>query len=156
MAAACHDAALSYYVTFIAVVLYVYDRFLLPIAVLLCLAAARWLAHEVSRAASADSCVGAFLVALIWGLGRSLSVDAQMAGDSRYAAERWLRTHASGQSVGAIGPLEYLPRLEGLSVRTLGPSRARLERMRPDFVVLNADHSLRADPGSAKRRCTTG
>jgi hypothetical protein len=108
------------------------------------LAAAR---ERVRRPALATA-AAALVVA--WSALRALSVDVLMARDSRYAAEAWLRRNAPAPAlVAAVGPLEYLPRLDGLAWRRMGPSPERLARVAPDVVVVNADYARRAEPGGA-------
>jgi hypothetical protein len=87
-------------------------------------------------------------VILAYGLTRAIGVDLSMTNDARYAAEDWLKAHAQGGSLGAIGPPEYLPRLDGLNGRSIGAAVARLEKLAPDFVTVNADYAARAEEGS--------
>jgi Dolichyl-phosphate-mannose-protein mannosyltransferase len=141
--------ALSYYVFFLGVVLYSYDRFVLPIAILLAFFGGSVLAWAWDTRLWWAR-VGVALL-LAHGLGRSLSLDAAMTKDARYAAEGWLKEHASPPAlVSPIGPLEYLPRMEGLYARPLGPSVARVQKVQPRFVVVSADYAERADPGTAE------
>ena len=93
---------------------------------------------------------------LAYGLTRVIGVDLSMANDARYAAEDWLKANTRGGSVGAIGPAEYLPRLDGLNGRTIGPAIARLEKLAPDFVAVNADYAARADQGSGEHALYQG
>jgi 4-amino-4-deoxy-L-arabinose transferase-like glycosyltransferase len=142
--------AASYVLFFLLVVLYVYDRFLLPVALVLALFAG----HALARAVRAPSPVlrGLAVLVLASGVSRAVSVDVLLARDSRYAVEQWLRREVGpGPLVAAVGPLEYLPRLHGLRWRRLGPSAARLSQVRPDVVVVNADYARRADQGTSER-----
>jgi hypothetical protein len=50
-----------------------------------------------------------------------------------------------------VGPLEYLPRFDGLHWRRLGPAASRLGQVRPEVVVVNADYARRADEGTGER-----
>jgi hypothetical protein len=89
---------------------------------------------------------------LAFGLARAASVDILLARDSRYAVEDWLwRDVGPGPLVAAVGPLEYLPRLDGLHWRRLGPAAIRVTQIHPDFVVVNADYARRADEGTGER-----
>jgi hypothetical protein len=86
-----------------------------------------------------------------------VSLDLAMANDARYAAEAWLKEHASPPAlVAPVGPLEYLPRMDGLEARPLGPSVARLQKIQPRFVVVNADYAERADPGTGEHELYAG
>jgi hypothetical protein len=141
--------AASYVLFFLLVVLYVYDRFLLPVAMVLASFAGLALARLFRRGGWSGAAAAAVLA---YGLARGVSVDLLLAGDSRYAVERWLRAEVgTAPLVGAVGPLEYLPRLDGLRWRRIGPSVARLAQVRPDVVVVNADYARRADEGSGER-----
>ena len=140
--------AVSYWLTFTAVVLYLYDRFVLPIAVVLALFAGKALAEGLARRRATVLALAAVVVA--FSALRALSVDVLMARDSRYAVEDWLKNHAAPPAVvAAVGPLEYLPRFEGLHARRLGPSLDRLRRVDPDVVVVNADFARRAEGGGS-------
>lgn len=141
---------LSYYLFFVAVVRYSYDRFTIPLGILLAFFGGRFLAQArgIARAAVA--------ALFVYGLARALSVGLLMTNDSRYVAEAWLRQHAGTESlVGAVGPPEHLPRLDGLRWRTVGPRAERLEKIRPDYLVINADYGRRATEGTGEREFYT-
>ena len=140
----------SYWLCFVAVVLYLYDRFLLPIAVVAALFAGKALAEALARRGPTLLPLAAAGAVVVSSALRALSVDVLLARDSRYAVEDWLRTHAAPPAVvAAVGPLEYLPRLDGLQWRRLGPSIDRLRRVDPDVVVVNADFARRAADGGS-------
>jgi 4-amino-4-deoxy-L-arabinose transferase-like glycosyltransferase len=146
--------AASYYLFFLSVVLYSYDRFVLPIAVLLAFFGGAVLARAWAAGTTARTGV---VLLLAYGVGRCVSLDLAMANDARYAAEAWLKEHASPPAlVAPVGPLEYLPRMEGLEARPLGPSLARLEKVKPRFLVVNADYAERADPGTGEHELYSG
>ena len=140
---------LSYWLCFTAVVLYLYDRFVLPLAIVLALFAGKALAEALARRRSWLPLAAAGVIVAASAL-RALSVDVLLARDSRYAVEAWLRAHAAPPTlVAAVGPPEYLPRLDGLRLRRLGPSMDRLRRVDPDVVVVNADYARRAADGGS-------
>lgn len=140
----------SYWLTFIAVVLYLYDRFVLPMALVGALFAGKALAEALARSRSRILPIAGALAVVTVSALRAASVDALLARDSRYAVEGWLRENAAPPAVvAAVGPLEYLPRLDGLQWRRLGPSLERLDHVRPDYVVVNADFAARAAPGGS-------
>jgi hypothetical protein len=83
---------------------------------------------------------------------RAASVDVLLTRDSRYVVEDWLRREVGpAPLVAAVGPLEYLPRFDGLRWRRLGPAASRLAQVNPDVVVVNADYARRADEGTGER-----
>lgn len=145
--------AVSYYLFFMMVALYCYDRFVLPLAILLAFFAGDVLGRMARHDRWAQLAAG---LVLIYGLGRALSVDVLLAKDSRFAAEEWLRSNAGEARVAFVGPPEYLPRSDRLDARTLGPSPDRLEKVAPDYVVTNADYAERAEDGGAEQALYKG
>jgi 4-amino-4-deoxy-L-arabinose transferase-like glycosyltransferase len=144
---------LSYVATFLHVVLYGYDRFVLPVSLVLGLFGGVFLARGLRAAPPLRAAAAVLGVAVLaYSLLYAASVDRLLTHDSRYEVERWMaRNIPPGAMVAAIGPLGYLPRLDGLRWRTLGPSVARLVQVRPDYVLVNADYAARADPGTGER-----
>jgi PA14 domain-containing protein/dolichyl-phosphate-mannose-protein mannosyltransferase len=132
--------ALSYYVTFIGVILFFFDRYLLPIALILSLYAGFWLERFVApgvraRRARMALVSAAFAYSAIY----VVSVDYAMANDSRYAVSRWLQARArSDQVIGSFGPLEYALLADRFPWRSVG-SVEDVAAIRPAFIVLNAD-----------------
>jgi 4-amino-4-deoxy-L-arabinose transferase-like glycosyltransferase len=142
--------ALSYVAFFLLVVLYVYDRFLLPVALVLALFGGLALARAIRSGSWPPR--AATIAVLVFAAARAASVDVLLTRDSRYAVEDWLRREVGpGPMVAAVGPLEYLPRLDGLHWRRLGPAASRLVQVHPDVVVVNADYARRADEGTGER-----
>jgi len=142
--------AVSYVLFFPLVVLYVYDRFLLPVALVLSLFGGLALARTWRAGAWTQR--AATLAVLAFAAARAASVDVLLVRDSRYAVEDWLRREVGpAPLVAAVGPLEYLPRFDGLRWRRLGPAAVRLAQVNPDVVVVNADYARRADEGTGER-----
>jgi 4-amino-4-deoxy-L-arabinose transferase-like glycosyltransferase len=140
----------SYVVFFLLVVLYVYDRFLLPAALVLALFGGIALARALRSGSGAWRLATAAVLA--FGVARAAAVDLLLARDSRYAVEDWLRREVGpAPLIAVVGPLEYLPRLDGLRWRRLGPAASRLVQVHPDVVVVNADYARRADEGTGER-----
>jgi 4-amino-4-deoxy-L-arabinose transferase-like glycosyltransferase len=149
--------AVSFYVCFLSVVLYVYDRFALPLAVVAALFGGRWLSQGWNaRGWVRATARGAVAITIAYGATRVVGLDLSMTNDARYAAEDWLRANAGAGLVGAIGPAEYLPRLLGLNARPIGAAIARIETLKPAYVVVNADYAARADDPSAEHALYEG
>jgi hypothetical protein len=136
----------SYYLGFINVVLYNYDRFMLPVCLVLSLFAGlawdRWLSWDgrgrTWRAAAAGA---VFAVTLLY----AATVDVVMLRDSRYAVERWLAARVvAGDVVGFVFPLQYYPRLDRYNDTEI-VSMPQLQQEQPAYYVLNADYA-RAEP----------
>jgi 4-amino-4-deoxy-L-arabinose transferase-like glycosyltransferase len=130
--------AISYYCFYVAVILYVYDRFLIPIGIILALFGgpildALWNARRPFRP------VGALLAAvmMLYTFLYASAVDRAMAGDARYAAEEWFEQHVAPEaSVLLVGYTKYLPRIHTPgTVDTTTPSLGDLARSTPDYVV---------------------
>jgi hypothetical protein len=136
---------ISYYLGFINVVLYNYDRFVLPICVVLALfggfAVDRVLTAGVNGRSWRALCVaGVFGYTLLY----ATTVDVLMLRDSRYAVEEWLRAHVGRRDpIGMAGPRELLPRLDDFSAVAID-SVGTLERERPAYFVVNADYARAA------------
>jgi hypothetical protein len=154
--------ALSLYVTFIAVVRYHYDRFFLGVGLLLAIVAGQWVAGWLAPGVRLRAWrIAAAALAAVYLVGRAVSIDVLMLTDSRYAAETWLLRHAApGETVAATGLPEYLPRREVQPWIDLPAATEALDRVRPAFVVLNADYMRRFGPESPRyqfvRRLRTG
>ena len=86
--------ALSYYVTFVAVVGYSYDRFMLPVCLILCVFAGAAL-DASSPPAAARWRTAAVALALTYMALRTTSINVMMAADGRYLVERWLLTNVA-------------------------------------------------------------
>jgi hypothetical protein len=139
----------SYYFGFINVVLYNYDRFVLPMCLVLApfggFALDRFTARPAPSRTWRLAGVGAlFAYSLLY----SGTVDALMVNDSRYAVERWLVPHVGRDDlVGMSGLPRNLPRLEGFNLVDI-TSLEMLSTAQPAFFVLNADYT-RTEPADS-------
>jgi hypothetical protein len=142
-------AGASYYLGFLAIAGYVYDRFLLPETTLLALVAAvglRWLIDDapIGRARRVLA-----VAAVVWMIWRAGSIDYLMIRDSRDDAEAWLRTHVTlGQIVAAIPESGYGARLDEFSGINIQPTKGATAAANPDYLVLNSEYTRRFRPGS--------
>jgi hypothetical protein len=143
---------LSYYVTFIAVVGYHYDRFFIGMIVLLAVPVGwgldRWVEYGRRYRGlriAASCCLFAYAVA------RVAALDALMIFDSRYAAEQWLLQHAPPDAhIAAAG--NYLPRGGTLFWTPIPQDRDVLASVAPQFVIVNAAFTRRWSPSSGPGR----
>ncbi|MGE0450364.1 MAG: ArnT family glycosyltransferase [Vicinamibacterales bacterium] len=141
--------AISYYVTFIAVVGYTYDRFAIPFCFLLAVFGGvgverlRALVVERSRPVALRLLRAAMAVLVLYTFARALSVDMLMASDSRLDARRYLLASLpAGATVCHVEDRESMPFLGGFTaVRTFSPSC--------DAVVVTSQFTERYPPGSA-------
>jgi hypothetical protein len=136
----------SYYLGFVDVILYNYDRFVIPVCLVLALfgglALDVFLSSGKRRSWRAAAVVGLFAYSLLY----AGTVDALMVGDSRYAVERWMDAHVGHDDVvGFTGPREILPRLD--TVHAVDVSDVEdLERQRPIYFIVNADYARAVPP----------
>jgi len=143
-----------YYLSFINVILYDYDRFLLPVCLIQALfgglALDRWL--ERSRATRAALGAGVVGAAFAYAFLYAATVDVLMVNDSRYTVERWLHAHAGSQDqIGTVFPATALPRLDDFrSVDISTPDT--LVRLMPAYFVLNADYAAAVEAGTPLSR----
>ena len=132
---------LSYWLAFIGVVGYVYDRYLIVIAVMLAMAAGAGWAWIAERMPSGRGFALARVALLLLVLTPTLVLNARLAGDSRRDAERWMRETLTGDPLvlGAGSPL-YLPNLYPFQHR-IEPRRTaeHLLAWDADVIVLDED-----------------
>jgi hypothetical protein len=160
----------SYYLGFIDVILYNYDRFVLPICLVLSLFGG--LALDVFLAASSRAMhratpstfgllgrpwrVAGVILVFAYTLLYAGTVDVLMLEDSRYAVEAWSTTHVGRDDlIGVTGLQEYRPRFDNSRWVDIGDV-AQLERDRPLYFVLNADYALAVPPETSWGRLIGG
>jgi hypothetical protein len=131
----------SYYLGFINVILFNYDRFVLPMCLVLALFGGLALDAFLTWSAPGKTWRGAGVAAIFaYTLLYAGTVDVLMLGDSRYVVQQWMKTHVQrDELVGMAGPREILPTLDSFYRVDIG-SVAELERDRPGYYVLNADY----------------
>jgi hypothetical protein len=148
----------SYYLGFINVILYNYDRFVLPVCLTLALfggfALDRCLRHS-RRSHLLEwrivTVAGIFLYSLLY----AATVDALMLGDSRYVVQRWMRdTLSPRDTVGVSGPRELLPALDCACMDI--SSLSDLARQQPTYYVLSADYAHAVPTDTAWGRLIAG
>lgn len=147
----------SYYFGFINVVLYNYDRFMLPIVLVLALFAGvaldRWL-EPTGRARKWRLAAAAGVLA--YTLLYAATVDVVMIRDSRYRVEQWLIANVERDSlIGYVFPRQYYPRLEAFGSGEIN-SIEQIQEHRPAYYVLNADYARAEPPDSQIGRLIAG
>lgn len=145
--------AVSYYLTFVAVVGYHYDRFFMPVVFTCSMfagVALEWLFRPGARLVTRRLAATCAMVLIAW---RGLSIDGLMLVDSRYHVERWLQEHADPRvRLARVGTIEYLPRFHGLKALELAPTIEETHGMSPTFIVVNAEYIRRFRPESDQAR----
>jgi hypothetical protein len=141
---------LGYLVTFVALVGYVYDRFLLAVAPFAVLFAARglgWAMERIRPAPLRRMAAGLVLTALLY---PTYALDRRLATDSRFEAEAWMQQHLTDDPlVLAVGSRLYLPNLYTFQHRVLSKAAPdELLGWQPDVIVFNEDWFTRRDQPS--------
>jgi len=131
----------SYYLSFINVILYNYERFVIPICFVLALfggfAFDRFLTGVRLRAGRIAVVGGVFAYTLLY----AAAVDVLMMDDSRYAVQAWMAEHVKPNAmIGTCFDLQYLPDVDRYRHADLC-SRSEIGRVRPDYFIINADYA---------------
>jgi 4-amino-4-deoxy-L-arabinose transferase-like glycosyltransferase len=134
--------ALSYYLSFLAVVLYVYPRFVLPFVVIFAVFGGKLLG-DLWTAPGRLSRIARPVIAilLLYSLAHGATADWLFDHDPRYQAEEWIKRHVPPAAViETYGPLQYLPRFpEHIRVQYLPLEGYVEEEFRtrvPEYVLL--------------------
>jgi hypothetical protein len=129
----------SYYVFYTAVILYNYDRFNMPINIVLSLFAGYALSTAWERAGKFPVPRAVFTGLLFaYSFFYAASVDILMIADGRYSVERWMKANIPKDAlIGVASREEYCPRLEGFywSDLPLFLPTFKEKSPRPDYVL---------------------
>jgi hypothetical protein len=132
--------ALSYYVAFVGVILFYFDRYFFPLTIVLSLFAGWWLERFIRvsvpfRRVRLAVVGGVFAYSVAY----AGAVDYAMTHDSRYEVTRWLQAHSGPADViGSLGPLEYFAVADNLRSVSVD-SADRVGEVQPRYIVLNSD-----------------
>lgn len=132
---------ISYYLFFVNVVMYHYDRFLIPIAILLAFFGGKlmadWLNPKQRWYFGKKVFLGVIVSYSVW---YAASIDINMLTDSRYKIEAWMAKHiGEDKTIGFIGILQCLPRpLRFKNSKSLfHPTAEKIQLVMPDYLVFN-------------------
>jgi hypothetical protein len=144
--------ALSYHLTFTAVVGYTYDRFLLPVF-LLCGLAAGYAVSRLEQVRGAQLVMRAATIgALAYSVAYVTAVNVALLRDPRYDVETWLRVNAPpGATVGVVAAPEHAPRLDDRFTEFVDPTVDVIRTLGFDYLVVNRDWAGRYRPGRFQR-----
>jgi 4-amino-4-deoxy-L-arabinose transferase-like glycosyltransferase len=150
VAAALLLAAFGYYIGFVDTILYVYDRYLLPICVVQAIFGGLALDRFLQQGARARR---GWRIAVVTGVLAyaalyATTVDVLMVRDSRRTIEAWLRARVKETDlIGTVFPPTVLPRLDEFRSADLG-SIDDLRQAKPAYYVLNADYARAIPAGT--------
>lgn len=150
---------LSYYVTFLVLILFCYDRYVLPVTVVMALfggLALGALTRPEGRWRTARRALAAAIA--LYSMLYAASVDFRLLAESRYDVEEWVAQHAHEPgSVIAIGRHHHIPRFRWVRwERALLDDGEILRRERPEFVVINLTDLRHAAEQDLARRLESG
>ena len=143
--------AVSYYMTLIAVVGYSYDRFMIPVCLVLSVFAgaaldAAWPAGAPRWRTAAVATVLTYMAL------RTTSINVLMAADGRYVVERWIRENVPlDVRIGAVEHVVVLPRFFEYGKVPLRSLQHDLPAARPAIVVITDNYLTRLPPDSPER-----
>jgi hypothetical protein len=142
--------SVSYYITYLRFMGYVYDRFLLGVCIPLAILGGRFVAMLlVPRRFALLRQVG-LVAAFAYSLLAAVSIDLMMTVDARYSAEAWLRNHLGHDvRVGWFGHGMYMPRLDYLDAMHLPLLPEGELADRPEYLVVNTEVLGRSEPAGA-------
>jgi hypothetical protein len=138
-------AGLSYFITFLWIVLYQYDRFLLGLVITIAPATGWWLDNVTRRGCSYRTIRQVIaLIVFAYAIGRCAALDMLMLRDSRYAAEQALRRESRPRDrVAGVGLRSYLTRPEVVPWSPVRATPEQIIQLAPDLLVVNVGHALR-------------
>jgi hypothetical protein len=133
---------ISYYVFFISVVGYNYDRFFLPVIVSLSIFGGIFLSELWYQSRLPRLAVSIFVLAVLaYSFVYAASVHTLMIVDSRYKALAWLESNVGQEDiVSGVGDTYYLPPLTSFKTNHLGrkPSIELVREIDPAYIVVSS------------------
>jgi hypothetical protein len=155
----------SYYVTFLNLILFTYDRYVLPVALLLAFFGGRTLGALLAPRAPGNRRpalrrAALALVALVgvYSVLYVSSVDFRLLADSRYFVEDWLAQQGvKPEQVVAVGRPHHVPRFERIPWEQVLRSHGRvLEERAPQYVAINLTDIRRPAEAEMIERLSNG
>ena len=142
---------LSYYSTLIVLVGYSYDRFMLPVCLVLSIFAGR--ALDAAWPPGAPRWRTAVVAAmLVYTAVRTTSINVMMAADGRYFVEAWIHANVPpGTRIGVFEHENVVPRLPVSAIMPLLRPLTDLPVHRPEYLVLTDNYLTRVGDGAPER-----
>ncbi|MDP9122490.1 MAG: hypothetical protein M3O15_14170, partial [Acidobacteriota bacterium] len=149
----------SYYVTFLNAILFIFDRYVLPVTMILALCGGFFLGEMLRPGARR---LGLRWAAAILVCGYSVlyaaSVDCRMLADSRYYVEDWVDKHAlRPESAVGVGRRKHIPRFQWVPwERALHSQGEVLTELRPEYIAINVTDFRHDQEADFSRRLASG
>ena len=151
---------LSYYLFYIALILFNCDRYNLPLCLILSFFGGWAISAIWDAAGGRFRAAKAAMLAIVFVFGAlsSLSVDALMIADSRYGVERWMAKNIPAEAViGLAGPGEYAPRQNSFHWVSLPLSLPEFQKNpKPDYIIFASAYSQAFAVGTPERQFFSG
>lgn len=135
----------SYYLFFVVPIMYHYDRFLLPMAMVVAIFSGLGLvtlAQQLSNRWLGTLLIGGVLA---FALARAVTLDAMMWNDARYSAEAWVGSNTSNRDrLATLALYRHRSPRTGPIVpwhRLRGHGRLHLRTLNADYLIWNADEA---------------
>ena len=129
--------AVSYYLFFILIIRYQYDRFFLGVCVILALFGGRLLSRIGAQGSRLGMSLAGFVLVSYLAANGS-AVNVAMILDSRYRVEAWIQEHIErGSIVVMVGFRQDLPRAGDATAAWVEEDWSRIDSMQPDYVVVD-------------------
>ena len=129
----------SYYLFFLVVAGYVYDRFVVGMGLVLAIFAGGWiddwLRDDAPRRRWRLALCAAGAAFIVW---TGVSMDVMLLLDSRYDASRWIESHRGGGRIALVGFSPYLPYVHGGIRLKEGPDEFEPAEQ-PKYIIVNAE-----------------
>jgi Dolichyl-phosphate-mannose-protein mannosyltransferase len=133
-------AVVSYWATFLNLILFTFDRYVLPVAMVLALFAGYALGELVRAGAPRRALRWAVVAAVgAYSVLYASSIDFRLLADTRYDVEDYVARHARRpESVAAVGRRKHIPRFRWIPWDRAIRSHGRvLQNLEPEYVAVN-------------------
>lgn len=133
---------LSYYLFLMSAVLWNYDRFVMPLCIILAFFGGKFLSDFLNpNQRFYKGRIVLVSAIFVYTFAYSFSVDVLMARDSRFYVEKWMKQNIHGNSlvVSVSYFVGFLPRLQNFNWKHIGPSSVdMLAQIKPDYIIISS------------------
>ncbi len=156
---ACLVAVFSYWATFLNLILFSFDRYVLPVSIVLALFSGYALGELVRPAARQRALRWAVVAAVaVYSMLYASSIDFRLLADTRYSVEDYVAAHARRpDSVAAVGRRKHIPRFRWIPWDRAIRSHGRVfENLEPEYVAVNVTDFRHEREKEIYRRLASG
>jgi hypothetical protein len=156
---ACLVAVFSYWATFLNLILFSFDRYVLPVSMVLALFSGYALGELVRPGARQRALRWAVVAAVaVYSMLYASSIDFRLLADTRYSVEDYVAAHARRpDSVAAVGRRKHIPRFRWIPWDRAIRSQGRVfENLEPEYVAVNVTDFRHEREKEIYRRLASG